>query len=149
MKSKKNSGFTLVELMIVVAVIAILAAIAIPSYLGIQRKAARSEAKANLEAISLALEGYMAETNNYGPGGLFLYAGMTFVDHPGNIGRVANLGNAAQLVYRYRISTTQVPVPAFTVFAMPVTGLRQEGDLNGAPIWLDSNGNKGPDGAGW
>lgn len=133
-----NKGFTLIEIMVVVAVIAILAAIAIPSYLGIQRKSARSEAKANLEAISLALEGYMAETNNYGPGSTYTYVGTNF-GHPGNIERTASLGNSNQLLYRYRVSTTQLPVPAFTIFATPVTGLGQEGDFR---IFLTSNGDK-------
>lgn len=136
------NGFSLVELMIVVAVIAILAAIAIPSYLGIQRKAARGEAKANLEGLSLALEGYMAENNDYGPANLYTYFRGPF-GHPGNLEGVANLGN--QVMYEYRIVTTVVPTPAFTIFAVPVTG-RVVGDRT---IWLDSSGNKGPDEVGW
>jgi prepilin-type N-terminal cleavage/methylation domain-containing protein len=135
---RSKRGFTIIEIMIAVALIAILAAIAIPSYVGIQKKSARSEAKANLEAISVALEGYMAETNSYGPASIYPYVGTTF-NHPGNIQRTANLGNAGLLLYRYRVSTTQVPVPAFSIFATPVTGLRLEGDFR---LILTSNGDK-------
>ncbi|MDL1956628.1 MAG: prepilin-type N-terminal cleavage/methylation domain-containing protein, partial [Candidatus Desulfofervidus auxilii] len=62
---KKNKGFTLIELMIVVAIIAILAAIAIPQYRKFQYKAKTSEAKANIDAIKTAEESYAAETDNY------------------------------------------------------------------------------------
>ena len=48
---RKQEGFTLIELMIVVAIIGILAAIAIPNFLQYQMKSRQSEAKTNLMAI--------------------------------------------------------------------------------------------------
>jgi type IV pilus assembly protein PilA len=62
-KSKK--GFTLIELMIVVAIIGILAAIAIPNFLRFQLKAKTSESKVNLAAIRTAEESYLAEFGSY------------------------------------------------------------------------------------
>ncbi len=63
MRSKK--GFTLIELMIVVAIIGILAAIAIPNFLKFQAKSKQSEAKTNLKAIFTAETSYFGEFNEY------------------------------------------------------------------------------------
>lgn len=64
MKNKK--AFTLIELMIVVAIIGILAAIAIPDFLRFQAKAKQSEAKQNLGAIFTCQVAYFGEENMYG-----------------------------------------------------------------------------------
>ena len=57
LRSKK--GFTLIELMIVVAIIGILAAIAIPNFLQFQAKSKQSEAKTNLGGIFTAEIAYL------------------------------------------------------------------------------------------
>ena len=62
---KKNRGFTLIELMIVVAIIAILAAIAIPNFLNFMSKARTAEVKSNLEAIYKAELSYFGEKDRY------------------------------------------------------------------------------------
>ncbi len=62
---KTQKGFTLIELMIVVAIIGILAAIAIPNFLKFQLKSKTSEAKVNLAAIRTAEESYLAEFGQY------------------------------------------------------------------------------------
>jgi type IV pilus assembly protein PilA len=61
----RRGGFTLIELMIVVAIIGILAAIAIPNFLRFQLKAKSSEGKTNLAAIRTAEESYFAEYGIY------------------------------------------------------------------------------------
>jgi type IV pilus assembly protein PilE len=53
---KKRNGFTLIELMIVIVVIAILAAIALPSYQNYVTKSKIKEAQSNLIALSLSAE---------------------------------------------------------------------------------------------
>jgi type IV pilus assembly protein PilA len=64
-KIRNRKGFTLVELMIVVAIIGILAAIAIPNFLQFRLKAKTSEAKSNLGAIRSTEVAYFAEWDYY------------------------------------------------------------------------------------
>jgi type IV pilus assembly protein PilE len=61
----RQNGFTLIELMIVVAVVAILAAIAIPSYLEQTRKGRRADALRSVGDMQLALERWRAENPSY------------------------------------------------------------------------------------
>jgi type IV pilus assembly protein PilA len=64
-KATGERGFTLIELMIVVAIIGILAAIAIPNFLKFQAKSRQAEAKTNLGGMFTAEESYRAEYSRY------------------------------------------------------------------------------------
>lgn len=63
--NNRKGGFTLIELMIVVAIIGILAAIAIPNFLRFQLKAKSSEGKTNLAAIRTAEQSYYSEFGSF------------------------------------------------------------------------------------
>ena len=63
--ARNEKGFTLIELMIVVAIIGILAAIAIPNFLSYQLRAKRAEAPTNLKAIKVGQESYRGEYDTY------------------------------------------------------------------------------------
>ena len=64
-KITRSKGFTLLELMITVAIVAILAAVAIPAYNGYINTAKMSEAHNNLAAIRLAQEEFYLDNNRY------------------------------------------------------------------------------------
>jgi len=63
-----KKGFTLIEMLIAVALLGILSSIAVPIYRGYQRTAMRQEATANLSGLRMCLEEYYAENNAYAPG---------------------------------------------------------------------------------
>lgn len=58
-------AFTLIELLIVVAIIAILAAIAVPNFLEAQIRAKVTRSKTDMRTIALALEAYHVDNNRY------------------------------------------------------------------------------------
>lgn len=61
----KRNAFTLIELLIVVAIIAILAAIAVPNFLDAQMRAKISRVKADTRTMCMAAEIYRMDTNKY------------------------------------------------------------------------------------
>jgi len=65
LKSKKQPGFTLVEVMVVVFIISVLAAIAYPSYQGFTQKARRTEAMTTLTEAAARQENFYANNLRY------------------------------------------------------------------------------------
>ncbi|HET9034248.1 MAG TPA: type IV pilin protein [Dokdonella sp.] len=119
---KKLRGFTLIELMIVVAVVAILAAIALPSYDQYIRKTRRAQAKTDLLEISLALE--RAYTLN-----------RTYVGFPQTFNQSPRTGTKY-----YDITYPTLSATAFTITATPVAP--QTGDTQCNVLSLNQRGVK-------
>jgi prepilin-type N-terminal cleavage/methylation domain-containing protein len=64
-KMRKDSGFTIVELLIVIVVIAILATISIVAYSGIQSRAKTTKAQANASQVQKIAEAFYADNSRY------------------------------------------------------------------------------------
>lgn len=140
MHRTRPRGFTLLELMLVVAIVAVLAAIALPSYRSYVIRANRTQGQQVMQDIANREEQYRLDARSYtstlGSGGLNYtvssdvaanYTIAPAVVAVGATGADCN-GTAGALVG-----------PAYTVTATAVGG--QAGDGN---LCLDSNGNKTP-----
>ena len=62
-----HKGFSLIELMIVVVIIGVLAAIAIPNYISMQNRAKEGSVKANAHSVQLAVEDYAVRNDGTYP----------------------------------------------------------------------------------
>lgn len=63
-KLKNRKGFTLIELIVVLAVLVVIAAIAVPRFLGVQEKAKESADQTTVDSIARAAELYYAQTSD-------------------------------------------------------------------------------------
>jgi prepilin-type N-terminal cleavage/methylation domain-containing protein len=61
----EEAGFTLIELVVVILILGILSAIAIPSYISLQDRADKSAASANIRALSTDVEAYYADNGTF------------------------------------------------------------------------------------
>ena len=62
---QRQEGFTLIELLVVLVIIAVLLAIAVPSYLGFKQRAERRAAGSNVRAAIPAAEAFYSDHNTY------------------------------------------------------------------------------------
>lgn len=93
-RNRKSFGFTLVELLVVVVIIGILAAIALPNFIGAQGKAKTAAVKGNMRTVQIASESYATDSGgsysantayqNYLPGGSNTISGGTAGNIPLN-----------------------------------------------------------------
>jgi general secretion pathway protein G len=66
-RSNSRAGFTLIEILLVVVIIGILAAVAVPKFSGRSRQAKEGAAKASIQAIGIALDMYELDNGQYPP----------------------------------------------------------------------------------
>lgn len=106
--AKSQSGFTLVELMITVVVIAILAMVAIPTYNDSVRKGRRSDAKSMLTHLAAKQEQYFMDNK-------------TYADSPADLGYTVNGSDeAASTDGHYMVRISSASATDFEIEAQPV-----------------------------
>lgn len=133
-----QTGFTLIELMIVVVVIGILAAFAYPAYTDSLRKARRTDAQAALVGMAAAMERFMVSNGGSyanATGGAALPAAATF--YPAQVPL-----EGGRATYQLRI--TALSAGDYTLSAIPVNV--QTGDGCGT-LTLNASGQQGRSGS--
>ncbi len=134
----KKRGFTLIELMIVVAIIGILAAIAIPNFIRFQARSKQSEAKSNLKSLFTAERSFYQEKDRYS-----IYINeIGFSPERGNRYSYSLGGASVQNRSAATIATTaaddSISVDTFKYPQFPLTQTYKAGstDPNGTPgVW--------------
>lgn len=134
--TRRSRGFTLIEAMVVLAIIGIIAAIAIPSYSKSVVKSKRQLGKAEIMEILSRQEQYFVNNKTYALTLAALgYAGDPyFIDQDGN-SSAAVTGNSI-----YQISLVGPSATAFTIQAAPQNG--QASDTQCGSLQLSSTGQK-------
>ena len=135
----RQRGITLVELMIVVAIVAILGAIALPAYQDYTRKARRADAQTSLMSLRDRQEAYFSNNNTYATD-LQLMGYGAATDIPSGEGHYT-LAAAA--------GPTGNIATSFSLTATPVAGGAQANDADCPTLTIDSTGLQGPDADCW
>ncbi|WP_028311357.1 type IV pilin protein [Derxia gummosa] len=129
----RQRGFTLIEIMTVVAIVGILAAIAIPNYTEYVHRANRAEARSTLMSAASWMEHRFGETNSY----VLTTAASTLFSQ--RFGNVPSQGRA-----RYTVSVTASTATSYTLTAAPTGSMAS--DACGS-FTIDNYGVRGLSGA--
>ena len=116
--SKFNEGFSLIELLLVVAIVGVLSAIAIPNLLSSRRSANEASAISALRVISSGEATYQATAGGGRYGDLATLASLTLVDDAVGLATIAGPGRP-RTGYLFSATTVAAGLPAFDAKAQP------------------------------
>ncbi len=122
--SRHFRGFTLIELMIAVAIVVVLGAVALPSFLDSVRKSRRAEAFTAIAAVQQAQERHRSNNPTYSSN----LNALPTADPPG-LGQPSTTGGGY-----YTVALSGVSATGYTVSAVAVTGTSQTRDGNCARL---------------
>lgn len=132
-KHRTSYGFTLIELMIAVVIIAIIAAIALPSYIDSVRKSKRASAKSTMLQVSQREERYYTENNAYASLTTLGYSATTIYSDGNTHAITIAAGSTGSLSTSYVITATpQSDDP--TCGNLTITNTGVWGNSVGAPV---------------
>jgi type II secretion system protein G len=146
MKRLAASGFTLTELLIVVAIIAVLAAIATPNFLEAQMRSKVSRAQADMRTLQTALEAYAVDWNSYplNAGGIGLSGALLNLTKPrAYIGELPRDIFQQSATYFYLAGGHVAPSQLYGGYALASAGpnLKIETTLAGTIVYDPTNGS--------
>lgn len=129
---KTNQGFTLIELMLVVAILGILAAIAYPNYMEYLQRSNRSEGQAQLNDVSARQERYYSQNN-------------TYITDPADLAKLGLAVTNNKIVSptrKYELTVSKVENDG----GYTLTAEQNFGDSKCGDLVLNAIGNRGADG---
>ena len=139
-KTKRfTSGFTLIELMITVAIVGILAAVAYPSYTSYIAKARRADARAQLASAQQWIEKFYSESYDYAQNTAGGASTTAFDAQPFSSSPRSGDGTA---VYTLTLTVGASPASTYTLSATPVSTGSMANDSCGA-LSLTNTGRRG------
>ena len=144
---KRQQGFTLVELMIVVAVIAILSAVAIPAYDQSVTRARRADAKVALMKLAQLQEAFFSNNNRYA----ITLAELLTSSSEGFTSINGTTAQSPQNYYTLTLAPGTVATRSFTLTAAPYGDMiTREGKMSVSckGLTMDSTGQRGISGGG-